>query len=118
MKPKAKAWHAVALAVIRMTPGYRLHLFPEGSRIRVSHALVSPTNHKFDLDNRDKAIYDALQKSKLIHNDVQIYAGDRVKYDKQPGGEHAGVYILVERLPDDFGTVFKLSEALPTRGSQ
>lgn len=105
-------WHEFALWTIRATPGFRVGLFPAGCRVRVSHALVPPTAHALDLDNRDKAIGDALQRSGLVHNDVQIYAGDRVKYDKQPGGVHAAAYVLVERLPDTFGAVFDPSDPL------
>jgi Holliday junction resolvase RusA-like endonuclease len=113
---RVENWFDAAAAVIRATPGYRRHLFPKGMPVRVLHALVPPSRQSFDLDNRDKAIYDALQKSGLLYNDSQIADGRRLKFHRQPHGQHAGVYVLVEELPEDFGRVFRLSEVFGERG--
>lgn len=106
MTDKAAAWFDVALLTIVWAPGYKKYLYPEGSKVLMSHALVPPGAHNLDLDNRDKPLGDALEKSKLIANDVQIFAGDRIKYEKQPGGRYAGVYLWVSRLPGNFGVTF------------
>lgn len=115
---KLCTWFDAATAVIRMTPGYREHLFPDGMPVRVLHALVPPNRQTFDLDNRDKAIYDALQKSGLMFNDRDIMDGRRVKFRRQPHGRHAGVYVLVEELPAGFGETFLLSEAFAGLGAK
>lgn len=41
-------------------------------RLKVAITLHAPTNRKYDIDNRAKAILDALQKASLFEDDEQI----------------------------------------------
>lgn len=118
ISPRHRAWYEIVQEMVQEAPGFRPcgELFTAEDRLRVDYALVPPSRRALDLDNRDKLVYDVLQRSGLIANDGQIYAGERVKFDKQGRGKHAGIYVWVSVLPPDFGTRFDLEivrEVLP-----
>ena len=60
-------------------------------RLAVTIALSSNSKRKYDIDNRPKALLDALQKAGLIYNDEQI---DSLTVTRDPpGGSYAKVTI-------------------------
>jgi len=101
--PKGRAWFREAEACIRGALGYQEFLFR--GKVKVDFMLVPPTARMFDIDNRDKALFDVLQKACLIMDDAQIYTSERWKLDKQPKGCYAGAYIRVQALPNDYGEI-------------
>ncbi len=100
------AWFAEACALLQAHEAYRLHKWGWWGRVGMSFALVPPTARAYDVDNRDKVLCDALEKSGLVVNDAQVYIGDRVKFDKQPKGRYAGVYVGLNLLDPATGSVF------------
>lgn len=101
-------WFATAIELVRARPDFAWNKYGEGQKVRVDHVLVAGDNRSWDLDNRDKALYDLLEKSGLLFNDVQVFAGFRQKFLKQNGGQNAGAYVTVTRLPGNYGKVFIL----------
>ena len=104
---KTKAWFDAAILMIRTTPGYRKHKYT--GRLGITIWLVPPTARKYDVDNRVKAVLDAIQQSGLITDDSQFYELMVRKHDKQPEGKTAAAcYFTIKTLADDAGVVLEL----------
>jgi len=107
---KTKAWADAAELMIFTTPGYRKNRFT--GRLGIAVWLVPPTAHKYDFDNRLKALLDAIQSSGLITDDSQFYEAQIHKLDKQPAGRTAAAcYFTIWELAPDHGVSLNLDRA-------
>lgn len=105
MKGSVKDWYDRAVATCRRRPEYQPRKFPEGTRVRVTLKFVPPTNRKYDIDNRVKAIYDCLQRAQVFDDDDQVFQGVEHKFLKDETGQfpYGAVFVLVEPLPPETG---------------
>ena len=101
---KGQAWFQEAILAIQTTRGFRRSKFK--GRLLIEVWLVPPSAHKYDLDNRLKALFDSIQQSGLIQDDAQFYRSTIHKYDKQPGGKKdAGGYFTITDLGPEVGQI-------------
>jgi len=102
MVASVKLWYEAAIAAIRSAPDFEVCQCGRPVKVRVTVALVPPTNQRLDIDNRIKPVHDALEKSGLIENDDQVKSGEQVLLNKLVGGAPVAV-VTVEQLPPTFG---------------
>ena len=67
-------------------------------RLKVSIRLHAPTKRKYDIDNRVKAILDALQGAKLFEDDEQIDSIYVVRGEVRP--RNGTAIVTVEKIVD------------------
>jgi Holliday junction resolvase RusA-like endonuclease len=76
---------------------HRAYLFPRPKRLRDRTGV--PHVGKPDMDNLDKATYDAMQNAGVFHNDSQVSDGSERKRYADPGVA-TGAIITIEELAE------------------
>lgn len=78
-----KRWQATAARALAMQ---RWHPMKSSDRVKVAITLYPPNARPFDIDNRCKALLDALQRSKVVENDNQVDVLIVSRSEVKPGG--------------------------------
>lgn len=94
LKPEARRFRRIAGMVIAYL-SENWGPLPIRGPVRIKLIAHPPDRRRYDLDNREKALFDALEAAKVIENDAQVVSKTADKAEPVTGGAYV---VLIEEL--------------------